>query len=258
MPGQRFLRSRHNLVAEKNRAKWKLRRLCAQYIAKEKRLPWSRSSKRPKDSKGPPVDDALLVERLRRRDEQAFMQLYDLYSGPVYRFLMHITGSMVLAEELTQEAFVAILDAAYTGSLSSFDSEKGTLEGYLLGIARNLARAERRRASRVVSLDILVETPEWERLLNAMFKETRGWDVAGTMAAQSELKALYRAVLELPGHYREAVALCGIQGKSYREAAMILECSEGTIASRMNRAKALLAAKLHRSLCGAGAWSETC
>jgi len=58
---------------------------------------------------------------------------------------------------------------------------------------------------------------------------------------------LYRAILELPDHYREAVVLCSLQEKSYRDAAAILQCSEGTVASRMNRAKGILAAKLRRS-----------
>jgi RNA polymerase sigma-70 factor, ECF subfamily len=51
----------------------------------------------------------------------------------------------------------------------------------------------------------------------------------------------------LPSHYREVVVLCSLQERSYHEAATLLQCSEGTIASRMNRAKALLAAKLRRS-----------
>jgi DNA-directed RNA polymerase specialized sigma24 family protein len=38
--------------------------------------------------------------------------------------------------------------------------------------------------------------------------------------------------------------LCSLQEKSYQQAAAILQCSEGTVASRLNRAKALLAAKM--------------
>jgi RNA polymerase sigma-70 factor (ECF subfamily) len=67
------------------------------------------------------------------------------------------------------------------------------------------------------------------------------------MEKRSELRDLYRAILELPEHYREAVVLCSLQEKSYRDAAAILQCSEGTVASRMNRAKAILAARLRRS-----------
>jgi RNA polymerase sigma-70 factor (ECF subfamily) len=162
---------------------------------------------------------------------------------------MHLTGSITIAEDLTQEVFVVILDSMCTGTVGQFDPEKGTWEGYLLGIARNLARAERRRANRAVSLDSVLETPEWNQLLEGFCQKSQAWDVASLLELRSEMRALYLAILELPEHYREAVVLCSLQEKSYRDAAVILQCSEGTIASRMNRAKALLAAKLRRAAC---------
>lgn len=208
--------------------------------------PWIR--RKAEGSKNRPVSgDAELAERLKQRDEHAFMSLYDLHRSTVFRFLMHMTGSIAAAEELTQEVFVAILDAMGAGSLGQFDPKKGTLEGYLLGIARNLARSERRRMHRLISLDNVSETPEWERVLNTMFQESRNSDMATLMALRSELRVLYRAIQDLPQHHREVVALCGLEEKSYKDAALILRCSEGTVASRMNRAKAVLAARLHRS-----------
>jgi RNA polymerase sigma-70 factor (ECF subfamily) len=211
-------------------------------------LQWSWTGRKTQGSKnGLPSSDAELAERLRQRDEHAFLSLYDLHRSSVFRFLMHMTGSIAAAEELTQEVFVVILDAMSAGTVGQFDPRKGTLEGYLLGIARNLARAEQRKAHRLVSLDNVLETPEWERLLNTMFQENRSWDVAELISARSELRVLYRAILELPEHYRETVVLCGLQEKSYKDAALILQCSEGTIASRMNRAKSLLATKLQLS-----------
>jgi len=195
-----------------------------------------------------PSSDAELAERLRQRDEDSFLYLYDLHRSTVFRFLMHMTGSVITAEELTQEVFVVILDAMCAGSAGQFDPQKGTWEGYLLGIARNLARAERRRAHRVVSLDNILESPEWNQQLEDFCTQAgHVWDVATFLATRSELRALYRTILELPGRYREAVVLCSLQEKSYRDAAIILQCSEGTVASRMNRAKAILAAKLRRT-----------
>lgn len=211
-------------------------------------MQWSRIAGKPKGSKNSSaLSDADLAERLRQKDERAFLSLYDLHRSAIFRFLMHMTGSITAAEELTQEVFVVILDGMCDGSIRQFDPQKGTLEGYLLGIARNLARAEQRKAQRLISLDSIIETPEWERLLNAMFQDNRSWDVTELIDARSDLRVLYRAILELPDHYREVVVLCGLQEKNYRDAALILQCVEGTIASRMNRAKSLLAIKLRRS-----------
>lgn len=216
-------------------------------LGREHSLLWSRISNRKNAAENNSDSDVQLFERLKQRDEHAFLRLYDRHGQSVYRFLVLMTGSVAIAEDLTQEAFVVILNAMCSGSIAQFDPEKGRLEGYLLGIARNLARAERRRAHRMLPLDNVTGTPEWERLLHTLFLENKTWDVPALLAARCELTALSEAILELPSHYREVVVLCSLEQKSYHEAAALLQCSEGTIASRMNRAKALLAAKLRRS-----------
>jgi RNA polymerase sigma-70 factor, ECF subfamily len=214
---------------------------------REHPLLWPRNGNRTQGSKKDSASDAQLLERLKQRDERGFLNLYDRYGRPVYRFLMHMTGSVAVAEDLTQEVFLVILDAVGSGTIRQFDPEKGTLEGYLLGIARNLLRAERRRSNRLLPLEGLFETPEWNRLLDKLCLENQKQDAESLLALQSELKVLYHAILELPHQYRETIVLCSLQERSYQEAAVILQCSEGTIASRMNRARALLAAKLRGS-----------
>ena len=208
---------------------------------------WSRAGNKTRNIKNRADSDAQLAERLRQRDERAFLQLYDLHQGAVYRFLMHMTGSISTAEELTQEAFVVVLDAISAGRMEQFDPERGTLEGYLLGIARNLARGKHRRSRRLLSLESVLETSEWSRNFERLCHENSVWDAATALVVRSELRVLYRAILELPEHYRAVVVLCGLQQKSYQKAAALLQCSEGTVGSRMNRAKALLTAKLRRS-----------
>jgi RNA polymerase sigma-70 factor, ECF subfamily len=205
-------------------------------------LRWSRNGNRQKTSREKP--EAQLLDRLKQRDEQAFLDLYDCHRLNVYRFLMHMTGSVAVAEDLTQGVFVAILDAICSGTIGQFDPGKGTLEGYLLGIARNLAREEHRKTHRLVALESVFETPEWNRLLDRFCRESHTQDAETLLAAQSELKLLYNAILDLPHPYRETVVLCSLQEKSYQDAAAILQCSEGTVASRLHRAKALLAAKM--------------
>lgn len=211
------------------------------------KLLWFRAGRSPNELQEKSVFDAQLAERLKQRDQHAFLQLYDLHHRAIYRFLMHMTGSIAAAEELTQDVFVTILDAMCEGTAGKFDPKKGTWEGYLLGIARNLARAERRRVHRTVSLDSILETPEWNRLLLRLSDNVQVGDVQFLLETRAEVTALFRAIQELPDHYRETLVLCGLQEKSYRDAAAILQCSEGTVASRMNRAKVILAAKLRRS-----------
>ncbi len=205
---------------------------------------WSRNGNRQKTSRENGDPEAQLLDRLKQRDEQAFLDLYDCYRLPVYRFLMHMTGSVAIAEDLTQGVFVAILDAICSGTMGQFDPGKGTLEGYLLGIARNLAREEHRKTHRLVALESVFETPEWNRLLDRLCRESQTQDAETLLAARSELKLLYSSILGLPHAYRETVVLCSLQEKSYQETAAILQCSEGTVASRLHRAKALLAAKM--------------
>jgi RNA polymerase sigma-70 factor, ECF subfamily len=214
---------------------------------RERALLWFWRNIQKEQSKSRGHSDAEIAIRLREQDEESFLELYDRHGRTVYRFLVHMTGSAVLAEELTQEVFVAILDAMWAGTMERFDPARGTLEGYLLGIARNLARGELRRSRRHLSLDGAPETPDGRRLLETLAGDSRAQDLLALVLAESELRALHRAILELPVHYREAIVLCGLAEKSYQEAAALLGVSEGTIASRMNRAKGLLAAKLRKS-----------
>jgi RNA polymerase sigma-70 factor, ECF subfamily len=207
-------------------------------------LLWSRAANGKKTSTENADPEAQLVERLKRRDESAFLQLYDRHRRSVYWFLVHMTGSVAVAEDLTQGVFVAVLEKIGSGTIDQFDPGKGTLEGYLLGIARNLAREEHRKTRRFASLESVFETPEWERFLDKFCRENQIQNAETLLAAHSDLKLLYSAILDLPELYRETIVLCSLQEKSYQQAAAILQCSEGTVASRLHRAKALLAAKM--------------
>jgi len=206
---------------------------------------WFGSNEKPCSSDSQSCPDEALILRLKQRQSSAFLELYERYGSTIYRYLMHMTGSITLAEELTQEVFVVILDAMTTPHpLGSFDPARGTLEGYLLGIARNLARMERRRNQRLESFDELSEHMDWSKLFGNISSTASSWDYISALSTRNELRLLQRYILELPEHYRAVVVLCVLQEKSYRDAAAILKCPANTIASRLSRAKALLSAKL--------------
>jgi len=74
-------------------------------------------------------------------------------------------------------------------------------------------------------------------------------DVLSELSNSEQLDYLRKTVLALPEPYREAVALCDLEEMSYADAAALLECSPGTVASRLHRARAMLQMKLSCQKC---------
>jgi RNA polymerase sigma-70 factor (ECF subfamily) len=109
--------------------------------------------------------------------------------------------------------------------------------GYLFGIARNITR----RAVQDSRCELALEEEDLGRDEFAMAGEL---DVLGELTNGELLVALRSAVLGLPQQYREAVVLCDLEELSYQQAADLLDCSPGTVASRLHRGRAILKRKL--------------
>jgi RNA polymerase sigma-70 factor (ECF subfamily) len=178
-------------------------------------------------------DDELLF-RLRNGDEQAFAVLYRRRQAAIYRFAMHMSGSATVAEDITQEVFLALLREE-----CGYDRERGTLSGYLFGIARKLVLRNRERGRADVPLES--ETDDNTARELAIIDDP----LAG-LTRHETIEALRRAVQGLPRRYREVVVLCDLEEVDYAEAAVILGCPIGTVRSRMHRARALLLEKLNQ------------
>ncbi len=169
------------------------------------------------------VSDSELLRRTIAGDQEAFTALYRLRHPPVYRFALQMTGSVAIAEDVTQEVFMALLEHG-----RRFDSARGTLASFLYGIARNKVR---RRIER-------------ERETEEVRECAGDDDVLNDLTRRETIDQVRRAVLSLPAMYREAVVLCDLQDVSYDDAAMALDCPVGTVRSRLNRGRAMLAKKL--------------
>jgi len=183
---------------------------------------------------GPPDSDEELLLRIRSGDEEAFLGLYRRRQGAIYRFILHMSGSAAVAEDITQEVFLALLR-----SECGYDPARGTLSGYLFGIARKLVLRQVERGRSDVTLDMDSEEAPLPEL--AVIQ-----DPLGDMAHRERLEALRRAVTTLPRRYREVVVLCDLEEVDYAEAALALNCPIGTVRSRLHRARALLLEKLNR------------
>lgn len=166
-------------------------------------------------------------------DEEALATLYRRRQGSVYRFALQMSGSPALAEDVTQEVFMALLRAGAT-----YDSGRGPLNWFLLGIAKNLVRQRLGREQFYASLD----NDDSDRPLANEPQATS--DPLAELARSETIETVRRAVLSLPPRYREVVVLCELQEMSYVEAASIMDCAIGTVRSRLHRGRAMLIEKM--------------
>ena len=178
------------------------------------------------------ADHSLLI-RSREGDEAAFVTLYRKRQGAIYRFALHMSGSAASAEDVTQEVFLALLRED-----CGFDPARGTLSGYLFGIARKLVLRQLERGRGDVPLEADGDDSAAELSVDD--------DVLGRLTHREGIEALRRAVVTLPRRYREVVVLCDLEEVDYAEAAVILNCPIGTVRSRLHRARALLLDKLNK------------
>ena len=95
-----------------------------------------------------PAKDDVLLRQAAKGEEEAFTLLYRRHQAAMYRFALRMTGSPWVAEEIVQDVFMTLMRAP-----KKYDSQRGTLGGYLYGIARNRVMKYRERLPREVSLE---------------------------------------------------------------------------------------------------------
>lgn len=173
-------------------------------------------------------DDGKLLQLMIAGEERGFVALYRKYQSQVYRFSLQISGVRHVAEEVTQETFLALIRAPH-----KYRSDRGPVPLYLFGIARNLVWKSVRRERFFGAIDDDQKVPE-----------TCPQDLAGDLVRKERATWVRYAVLSLPRKYREVIVLCALQELSYEQAATVIGSSIGTIRSRMHRAKQLLLRKL--------------
>lgn len=177
-----------------------------------------------------------LLANMRLGDEQAFLALYRKFEPPIYRFAVNMTGSKALAEDVTQDVFLALIRENF-----GYLPDRGTLSGYLFGIARKLVLRHIERGHTTFELEI--EDADWTRPELIAFP-----DPMTDFLRREGIEELRRAVLSLPRRYREVVVLCDLEEIAYEDTAALLRCPVGTVRSRLHRARALLLEKLQQRL----------
>ena len=145
-----------------------------------------------------------------------------------------MTGHAWAAEEIVQDVFMTLVR-----NPAKYDSQRGTLGGFLYGIARNRVMKYLERRPREVALEEKNEDGSGSGIVLQDLFTPANWAESRERTAQ-----ITAAILELPAEFREAVVLCELEEMSYAEAAQAAGCPIGTIRSRLHRGRALLLAKL--------------
>lgn len=167
-----------------------------------------------------------LVAECRNGSRRAFERLYRAHQRRVFSVALHFFGGdRASAEDVTQAVFLKIYN-----KIADFRGQS-ELTTWIYRMTINACIDEQRRARRFFSLENFFEfrtkkTPDE--------KFERGEICGAVQKAIGELKPKYRLVILL--RYSEDL--------SYEEIARILDCSTGTIASRLNRGHKMLAQKL--------------
>ncbi len=169
-------------------------------------------------------------ERKQKEDHPlSFSHVIDEYQKPIYNYLLRMTQNQNEAEDLTQETFIRV-----HRKLSTFRGE-ANLGTWLYRIATN------------VSFDYFRQKSTRQAKASFSFEETGingEWDIDRTTSspellfAQSEMSTcVERFIQRLPDDYRVVLVLHDLQGLKNSEIAGVLDCSLGTVKTRLHRAR---------------------
>ena len=171
------------------------------------------------------ADDALLVERAKAGDREAFGSLVKKYRIYVFAVAFRIAGDPHDAEDLSQDAFVK----AFT-KIESFRKE-ASFKSWVGRIAANLAINYIKRRQRMVFAEdergaALDQAPAGPR-----------YSPSNDLARREMAERIENAIADLPAEDQAVFKLAVIDGRAHRDIADIMDCAEGTVAWRLHRAR---------------------
>jgi RNA polymerase sigma-70 factor (ECF subfamily) len=168
--------------------------------------------------------DGKLLALAHEGDSAAFTALMDRHKDAIVNYLTKLTGSRDEAEDYAQEAFLRLYQKA--GNYN----EQGFFKAYLYRIGTNLVRSAERRKRRWYVVHSLISG-------NGHFAEP----AQQRRVLRDEVSERIRAAVnELPMRYRIPLVLYEVEEWQYRKIAEFLGCKEGTVKSRIHRARAMI------------------
>lgn len=166
--------------------------------------------------------DELLLEKAGDGDQAAFLELYDRYREPIFRFAYRLLGSVEIAEDVTHDCFLGLIRKP-----ENYRPERASLKTYLYAAARNLALKHFRSQGRETGMDEIAEEP----------KEAASRGPLRRLLDKELATQVREAILSLPPLQREALILFQYEGLSLSEVAEIEGTDVGAVKARLYRAR---------------------
>jgi len=179
------------------------------------------------------TDDQTLATACRQGDESAWSALVARYGRRVYGIAYHFTLKKEDAEELSQEIFLKVFE-----NLHRFDGQY-SFGAWIVSLSRNLCIDQYRRRKREKSFVHVSDESVMPMLPDSD-------DPARNALHKERMKLLFEAIAELPDELSEILILRDLDGLTYDEIAAALELAEGTVKSRLFRARAETAKIIRR------------
>ena len=162
-----------------------------------------------------------LLEKARRADTVALGEIYDQYADKIYAYIYHRVGQAELAEDLTGQVFMRMLEAIHSGQ-----AWRTSFSGWLYRIAHNLVIDQYRQRSRATFVDIDEVPP---------ISETDS-EPSRSVQASMDRESLQAALSQLTEDQAQVITLRFLEELSIAEVATIMERNEGAIKALQYRA----------------------
>ncbi|HEY2824693.1 MAG TPA: sigma-70 family RNA polymerase sigma factor [Gemmatimonadales bacterium] len=182
------------------------------------------------------ASDQEIVALARAGYEDAYRELIRRYQRPVFSLVYRMVRDRELAEDLSQETFVKVLNA-----IDSYRPEF-KFSSWIFKIANNAAIDHlRRRELDTMSLEGAPDATTPDRMeATALQIGDRSESPLDELEARELGSAIERAIEHLRPEYRSCILLRHVEGRSYEEIAEILELPLGTVKTYIHRARAQL------------------
>ena len=177
------------------------------------------------------TEEKALVERCRRGEDEAWRELVNRFGQKIYSVAYHFTLKREDAEELAQEIFLKIFE-----NLHRYDGGF-PLVAWIVSLSRNLCIDRYRRLKREKSFRFVSDDAVGPLL-------TSQDDPAAETLQKERTKLLFSALAEIPEDLAEILVLRDLDGMAYEEIGRALQLPDGTVKSRLFRARAEVARRI--------------